>query len=540
MSVTAETRPTRADRRAARLASPDRLPVGKMFAWSGAGLSAGANTILLGFLSLYATDTLELQPAVVGVIILISNIVNGVCGIVAAWIVDRSPETRWGKARPYELAVVGIWVATYFLYATPVALDALGRAIWLGVWFVSINAIFDTLLRANDNLYMARAFPTRNVYAKVSARSGIITALGVAVIFITMPIILDTAGKDPAAWATSIGIYSIVLGILGLSRGIWVKEEYRTETTDEPVRFRDMFAMMARNRWIYLLGVLFLMTSVVGSIGVGSYYFRYIVGNLALAGVTGFTNFLIMPLILALPWLIRKYSVSNVIRGFAALGLVGGTILAFAGANIAMIVVAGLFTGLAAMPFAFLSPIMTLDLATYNEAHGMRRLESTLGALNGIFGKVGAGLGGALLGFILQVSGYDGALDQQAQPALTAIWAMMWGVPIASALIFLTIMTIWRRFDRDIVPGITAEAEARRLARHDSSVASAAIDTDRDGLIEGDEIVMPQRMVPSPTGAVVDAAPDLTVGMAAEDLETDPDRRGQLGENDPGALPGDR
>ena len=47
MAAKADPRPTRAERRAARLSSPDRLPVGKMFAWSGAGLSAGANTIMV-------------------------------------------------------------------------------------------------------------------------------------------------------------------------------------------------------------------------------------------------------------------------------------------------------------------------------------------------------------------------------------------------------------------------------------------------------------------------------------------------------------
>ncbi len=544
---TVAPKPTRADKRAARLANPDRLPFGRMLAWSGAGISAGANTILLGYLSLYATDSLGLAPAVIGLIILISNIVNGVCGIVAAWIVDRSPETRWGKARPYEIAVIGIWVATYFLYATPVSLSATARAVWLGVWFVAINAIFDTLLRANDNLYMARAFPTRNVYAKVAAQSGILTALGVAVIFITMPMILNTAGKDPAMWASAIGVYSLILGIIGLSRGLWVKEQFRTETTDEPVHFRDMFTMMATNRWIWLLGMLFLLNSFVGSMGVGSYYFRYIVGDLGLQGLLGFANLVIMPSILLLPWLMRKFSVSGVIRGFAVLGIIGGAIYAVAGSSVPLLILGGFFAGLAVMPFAFLSVVLTLDLATYNESKGMRRLESTLGALNGIFGKVGAGLGGAALGFALQIAQYDGTLAQQAPSANTAIWALFWGVPVAASVIFIVVMTIWRRFDRDIMPGITAEAEARRIARHNTEtgdhlqtppIASSALDLDRDGRIDAEEAVLPA-VVPGQSGGVVAETPPTVLGLAAEDLKSDPDRRGSYGDQAPGALPAD-
>lgn len=514
MSMKTAARPTKAERRAARAANPDRLPVGKMFAWSGAGLSAGANFVTLGFLSLYATDTLGLAAGVVGVIILISNIVNGFFGVIAAWIVDRSPETRWGKARPYELAVIGIWVATYFLFATPTSLDAMGRTLWLGVWFVAINAVFDTLLRANDTLYMARAFPNRNVYAKVSAQSGLLTALGVAVIFISMPMMLARAGKDPALWATTVGVYALILGVLGLSRGLWVKEEYRTEDTDEPVRFRDMATMVRTNPWVWVVCLLTLVGAVAGGAGVGNYYFRYIVGDLGLAGVLGFANFLIMPLILVFPWLMRKLSISRFLMYAACLTVVGGIIYAFAGASIPLLIVGGLFVGLGASPMAFLSVVMLLDLASYNEWLGRRRLESTLGAVNGIFSKVGAGVGAAIVGFVLQASGYDGTVDVQQAPARTAIWGLFALLPVAVAALTIAILWFYGRFDRQVMPPITAEIEARRMARHDGE-RTAALDADGSGRVDADELGVPP-IVPTSGGAVTDIAPELRLGQVRE------------------------
>ena len=46
----------------------ERLPFGKLVAWAGAGLSAAANFIILGYVAIYCTDTLGLSPAVVGVL----------------------------------------------------------------------------------------------------------------------------------------------------------------------------------------------------------------------------------------------------------------------------------------------------------------------------------------------------------------------------------------------------------------------------------------------------------------------------------------
>lgn len=506
------TAPTREARRTARLANPDRLRFGTMLAWSGAGLSGGANAITLGFLSLYATDTLALPPGTVGLIILVSNIINGFSGVVGAWIVDRSPETRWGKARPYELAVVGTWVATWFLFATPTSLDQAGRTIWLAVWFVAINAVFQTLLNCNDTLYMARAFPNRNVYAKVAAQSGLITAIGVAVIFITMPMMLQRSGKDPAMWATTIGIYSVILGILGLSRGLWVKEEYKTETTTEQVRFRDMWTMVTSNPWIWAIGLYTLVGSIAGGAGVGNYYFRYIVGDLGLAGVLGFGNFLIMPLLLLLPWLMRKLSISRLLMYAQVFTIVGAAIYAVAGANVPLLVVGGLLVGLSAAPWAFLQVIVILDLATFNESKGQRRLESTLGALNGIFGRIGAGLGGAIVGGVLQLANYDGTLDKQAAPAQTAIWGLFALLPLAIGVVNLIVLVIYSRFDRLVMPPITAKIEALRKARHDHP-ESAAIDLDQSGRIEPDEIVPPAIAIPTSLGTVQNVEPELGLGQ---------------------------
>ncbi|HEY3407604.1 MAG TPA: MFS transporter, partial [Propionicimonas sp.] len=154
-------------RREARRANPDRLPFGKLSAWAGAGLSAAANFIVLGYLTLYATDTLKMSPATIGSIIAVGTLVNAVMGFVAGWLVDRTPENKWGKARPYELAVPLLWLFTGVLFAVPGSFSGAATVAWIAIVFLLIKGIAAPLLTANDTLYMARSFPNRIVYAKV-------------------------------------------------------------------------------------------------------------------------------------------------------------------------------------------------------------------------------------------------------------------------------------------------------------------------------------------------------------------------------------
>lgn len=122
------------------LVPTERLPLWRLAAWAGAGLAAAANF----------------------------NLCNAFFGLGAAPLVDRSPETRFGKARPCEFADLGIGLATWLLFSTPSPLSEAGPIAWVFATFISIQAVFDTRLRANDNLYMARAFHCRRVFAKVT------------------------------------------------------------------------------------------------------------------------------------------------------------------------------------------------------------------------------------------------------------------------------------------------------------------------------------------------------------------------------------
>lgn len=518
MAATA-TKPTRAERRAARLNDPDHVSGAKIFWWAGAGLSAAINFVILGYLSLYATDTLALTPATIGLVIAASQIFNAIGGLIAAWIVDRSPETKRGKARPYEFAVPLIWLGTVALFSVPTGLDSMGRTIWIAVCFILINGVFDPLLRANDTLYMARAFPTRRTYAKVQTRAGIIQLLFILPATIALPGLLNAAGKDPARWSMTIMGFAVILGIVGLSRYFGVKEVYRSvDDSEPPIKVSEMVAAVKNNKWIWVYSAVPMLAAAVTGANVASYYWRYIVGNLALQGMLAAIGFIILPIMLLFPWLMKRFAVSQIVLAGATLGIVGNTIAAFAWGNLPILVVGGVISAMSLMPTSYLGAVMILDLCTYNEWKGHRRLESTISALTGIFSKLGNAIAAALVGFVLSAAGYDGTLAEQSPSAMRAINALTYWMPVTIFVLLAITMLIYGRFDRQLLPQIQAEVDARRI---DLGLrpATGMADTNADGALSADELPVPAMGIGA-QGLPVDTHPTQNVGVAVDDPET--------------------
>ena len=55
--------------------------------------------IIMAFLTFYYTDVIGLNPGVIGTIMLVSRLFDGITDLVFGYIIDHSKPTRLGKAR---------------------------------------------------------------------------------------------------------------------------------------------------------------------------------------------------------------------------------------------------------------------------------------------------------------------------------------------------------------------------------------------------------------------------------------------------------
>ncbi len=161
-------------------------------------ISLGAVTIITMYLSLYCTDTLGMPAALVGTLLMVSKVFDGATDIFAGWLIDNT-KTKWGKARPYELSIIGVWICTYAMFAASDTWNMTVKSIWRFITYTLVFSIFSTLLNAAETPYIVRAFKTPIAVTNVSAYGGIILTLVVIGCVIFTLILHNTGLLSPTS-----------------------------------------------------------------------------------------------------------------------------------------------------------------------------------------------------------------------------------------------------------------------------------------------------------------------------------------------------
>lgn len=441
----------------------NKAPFGKLLAWQTRPIALGAITIIIGYLSIYCTDTLGMKPAVVGTLLMASKILDGFTDLVAGYMVDNT-KTRWGKGRPYEICIVLAWLCTVLLFSASAAWSTVVKSVWIFVMYTLVFSIFSTFLNAAESPYIIRAFGDKEAITKVSALGGIFVTFGCMVVSISFPILMGNLATSDKGWSKLMLIYAIPLVLIGILRFIFVKEEY-TDCDDqaEHVSLKDMFTMLKSNKYAWCMAGVNGVTQFAAGLGAGTYYFTWIVGDIGQYSILQIFSIVSLFVMLVFPVIIRKKSANFLIFLGAILGIVGNALNFFAGSNMPILIVAFLLSGMAALPGSYLRSVLIMDIAKYNQWKGLPPMESTASALANFFGKIFTALGSFVLGILLTAGGYDGALAVQSEGALNMIRMLYSFIPAAAFVVMLICTLIYNKLDK-MMPEIEADLAKRKEA----------------------------------------------------------------------------
>lgn len=442
--------------------NPNKVGIGKFWAWQSRGISLAANYIMFMYLTIYCTDTLGIDAALVGTLLLASKVFDGVTDVFAGYLVDNT-NTRWGKARPYELAIIGVWFCTWLLYSCPAEASTFVKGLWIFLLYAATNSIFATLLNTNGTPYMVRAFKTKEQYTKINAFGGIVVTLGSMVVSVSFPIAMSAIATSPAGWSKLIAIYAIPLTLIGLLRFIFIKE---TNPVDVAVKnkidMKELFTVLKTNKYVYPIAGVTMMSQFLTGINAGTYYFTYIVGDISLYSVLQMLSLPMMMIMVLFPFLIKKFSISQIISAGAFVGVIGGIIAFFAGSSMPLLMIAFICTGSAALAPAYLTSLMLVDCGSYNEWKGTSRMDGTMASINNFAGKLGNGIGAGLLGILLGAARYNGTRAVQSTDAIAMIRALYSLVPMVAWGLVIIIMRFYK-LDK-LVKQMDQENEGKRMS----------------------------------------------------------------------------
>ena len=425
----------------------------------GSGDIAGnvVYALLSAFVMIFLTDTVGMNAGVVGTLIAVSKLFDGVSDIFFGSMIDKT-HSKMGKARPWMFyGYFGCAVCLVAIFSIPANISPTSQYAWFFIAYTLLNAGFYT---ANNIAYSAlTALVTKNNHERVQMGSiRFMFAFGTSMLIQTITVgMVAHFGGGAAAWRTVAIIYAVIGLITNTISVFSVRELSPEELADEQAAkaagkaeekysLIDAFGLLIRNKYYLMIcGSYILMQIYSATLNMGIYYMTYILKNANLLGV--FSWAINIPMIVGLlftPTLVARF------KGMYKLNLLGYTV---GTAGRLGVVIAGYLgsiplmlacTAVAAIGMSPLQGDMNALIATCSEYTYLttgKRVDGTMYSCTSLGTKLGGGIGTALAGWLLALSGYIGGAAQQAPSVLTMLHIMYLWIPMGINLLITLILS---------------------------------------------------------------------------------------------------
>lgn len=420
-----------------------------LFRWGTQNLSQAVSYILLGYLTLYATDVMGLNVGHVSIALMLSKLFDGVSDIIVGFLIDRC-HSRFGKARPWEIGIIGYWLAIAFLFSMP-QMSRFAGIIYLFLLYTLIYSVFATFTGCAEIPYLANVLDDSRQSISVNAFSGVITAIGSLVSSIILPQFISAAGTDPAKWSRVAWTLAIPMAILGSVRFLTIKEKAdRAESVakEKKESLMEILKVLIKNKYILILSLMLFISCIGSNLGnaSGTYYAKYILGDVGYGSILALTMLPMIVMMMFAPMLVRKFGMKKVVNGCVVLGIVGGLFRLVNVSSLGITFLGSVFQVMGFPAFSIFVNSMVIDCMDYGEYKNGVRLEGSLASVQSLFNKIGTAIGTGIGGVLLALAGYDGNLDVQSSSATTMIIGLCTWIPI---ILYVAFAVIYHFYDLD-------------------------------------------------------------------------------------------
>ena len=424
----------------------------------GSGDIAGnvVYALLSAFVMIFLTDTVGMNAGIVGTLIAVSKLFDGVSDIFFGSMIDKT-HSKMGKARPWMFyGYFGCAICLVAIFVIPADISAFAQYAWFFIAYTLLNAGFYT---ANNIAYSAlTALITKNNHERVQMGSiRFMFAFGTSMLIQTITVgCVAFFGGGASAWRTVAIIYAIVGVVSNTISVMSVKEltpeelaEGETKNEDvqeEKYSLIDAFKLLVHNKYYLMICASYILMQVYSAtLNMGIYYMTYVLKNANLLGV--FSWAINIPMILGLlftPALVAKFKGMYRLNFYGyTLGTVGrlGVLIAGYMGSVPLMLAC---TAIAAIGMSPLQGDMNALIATCSEYTYLttgNRVDGTMYSCTSLGTKIGGGIGTALAGWLLAISGYVGGAAEQSASCMNMLHIMYLWIPMIINLLITLILT---------------------------------------------------------------------------------------------------
>nr|WP_288755537.1 glycoside-pentoside-hexuronide (GPH):cation symporter [uncultured Anaerostipes sp.] len=419
----------------------------------GSGDLAGnmVYAFLSSFVMLYLTNTVGLNPGIIGTLIMVSKLFDGVSDIFFGTMIDKT-KSKLGKARPWMLyAYIGCAVTLVANFAIPASLGRTAQYAWFFIAYTMLNAVFFT---ANNIAYASLVtFCTRNSKERVEMGSfRFIFAFSTSLIIQSVTVqFVRALGNGASAWKTVAIIYAVIGLIVNTISVFSIKELPEEELAkdkdkEEKYSLIEAAKLLVSNKYYLMICGTYVCQQIYSAmLNMGIYYMIYILKNEDLYSI--FSWAINIPVIIAMcitPMLVERMkglyrmNLAGYILGTA--GRVGVIIAGYMGSVPLMIA----FTAVAALGMAPWQGDMGAVVASCSEYTWLtkgKHIDGTMYSCTSFGTKIGGGIGVALCGWLLDISGFVKTSAVQPTSCINMLHVMYLWIPMLLSLCITFIMS---------------------------------------------------------------------------------------------------
>lgn len=430
-----------------------KLTWGTRVAYAGGDVACNVIFGMIGtLLTLFYTDYVGVSPAIVGMVMLLSRLFDGVSDLVMGVIVENT-KSKWGKSRPWILWMsVPYALSAVLLFSVPHT-TGMVQAVYIFVTYNFCTTLCYTALNlpyGSLSAMMTRTSSERDMLSVV--RMGLSPLGRIMAVTFTLPLV-KIFGDDQSAWIKTMSIWAAIALILLVICFVKCKETVVIEAQKnaKKVPVRDGMKALVTNQYFWSVLVLWMLQSV--SFGISGtilpYYCKYIFHNdtwMYSALYLTETLVLVGCIFLCAP-LIRKYGKRNIVL-FGAYIALGGQLLFFLNpTNFVWLVMSCVMRAIGLAPLNAAVFGMIGDVVEFGQWKTHIRQESLIFAGGSIGTKVGSGVASACMTGLLSMAGYissSAGTVTQPQQALDMIINIYKGGPLIVAVIAVITLTLYR------------------------------------------------------------------------------------------------
>ncbi|MDO4340843.1 MAG: glycoside-pentoside-hexuronide (GPH):cation symporter [Eubacteriales bacterium] len=420
------------------------------------------NAVLGSFLTIYFTNVALLDAGIVASIIAVSKVFDGISDLIIGNIVDHT-KSKMGKGRVWLFRMcIPYAVSTVLLMFIPQTWPALVKYIYVFLMYNIVNSVFMTFMFVP--YFSMISLVTRNGFERglLGNISEIFSTLGSIVIntfFIAMLTRFSSSAENIYT-QQAFTVTNIVVGIavvLVVMISILCTKERVTDTemaqaeekTEKVSTIKSIKALVTNKYWLIMVIAMFVVFFVVIMFSVGAvYYCQYILKDMAdFAWMSNSVSIAQMCVMFITPFFMKKFgkrAIYTAGMGIVSLGFLG---FGFFGNSQTMMMICNALKGAGIGMAGGMALGMLADTITYGK---MKTGVDAVGLGNAAASaaqKLGMGLGTAVFGWVLSMSGFDAVLDQQGLPQPDAVYmsieAMYTWVPLVLCVLVFIIMLLF-------------------------------------------------------------------------------------------------